>query len=109
MNNHINSARRPPLSTALPSTLDAQSSAGLHARRNFDFHLLLALDAARAAAVCARALNHASGAATRLASSSDRKEALLITNLAGAAAVVAILRLRARSGAVSFAGFAGFQ
>src|SRR6267142_4119275 len=100
MDHYIKVPRRTSLSAGFSFTLNAQTRAGFHSCRDLHFHLLLSLDAASAPAAGAGILYDATGAATGLAGSSNGKKSLLITNLAGAAAVAAVFRLSPSSRAV---------
>src|SRR4051812_31165957 len=88
---------------------DAKTRARLDARGNLHLHLLLALDAPRAAASLARRPYHTACATALTARARDREEALLISDLPRACARGAVLGLRARSRARTRASLARFE
>src|SRR5262249_59678083 len=88
-------ARWSAVLTALALAGNAQPRSGVDARWHFDLERLLVFDAAFAAAFATDVFDYPSCTATGRTSSGDREEALLITDLACAAARVAANRLRA--------------
>src|SRR5271170_4664825 len=88
--------------------LHAQACAGVHAGRDAEFNGSLAIDAALSAAIGATLLDDLSRALASGAGAIDGKEALLIDELAAAAAGLTGADTRSLLGAGAVAGFAKF-
>src|ERR1043166_3728120 len=102
-------ARRAALRPRLALAREPQARAGLDPRRIPPLHLLLALDAPRAATLLARVADALARAAATAARPSHGEEALLVAHLPRAPALLAAFGLRAGRGPAALAVLAGFE
>src|SRR5436189_95878 len=87
---------RPIVCSCFTFTLHAQTRTSFDAGGNLDLHRLLAFDASRASAIVAWRRDDASDTATGVTRSGDGEKSLMVVDLTGAAARLAIFGRRPR-------------